>query len=208
VVDDGAGMAPEVLAHALEPFFTTKEVGKGTGLGLSVAYGAVTAHGGTLGIESEVGKGTAVTLRLPRISAPGLPRPLAAPGLGALDVYLVDDDEDVRFLVQRMLKKAGVRSVRTFAGGREVLAGLAAGELPDLVILDQNMPGMNGIQTMEAIRERHPGLPILISSGQPDLETWEPFHRAGVGVIPKPFTVEEIQARLARFAAGGGSRQD
>ena len=208
VVDAGAGMAPEVLAHALEPFFTTKEVGKGTGLGLSVAYGAVTAHGGTLGIESEVGKGTAVTLRLPRIPAPGLPRPLAAPGLGALDVYLVDDDEDVRFLVQRMLKKAGVRSVRTFAGGREVLAGLAAGELPDLVILDQNMPGMNGIQTMEAIRERHPGLPILISSGQPDLETWEPFHRAGVGVIPKPFTVEEIQARLARFAAGGGSRQN
>ena len=204
VADQGEGMPPEVLAHALEPFYTTKGVGWGTGLGLSTAYGAVVAHGGSLRIASEVGQGTTVTLRFPRIPAPAAapPAETAAPSLGALNVCLVDDDEDVRFLVRRMLLKAGVASVRSFASGAEAVASLGQGGLPDLVILDQNMPGMSGIQTMEAIRGLHPGLPILISSGQPDIEAWEAFQRPRVGVIPKPFNVEEIKAKLAGFLAG------
>jgi signal transduction histidine kinase len=70
VEDDGAGMDPDVLAHVMEPFYTTKEVGKGTGLGLSMTYGVITAHGGTIDIVSQPGQGTTVKLRLPRIPAP------------------------------------------------------------------------------------------------------------------------------------------
>jgi len=204
VEDTGRGMSPEVIAHALEPFYTTKEVGKGTGLGLSMTYGVVKAHGGTLEIVSRVGHGTAVHLRFPRIAAPSpsasAHRP--APTLGDMTVFLVDDDEDVRLLMTRMLKKAGVRDVQVFPGGRDVLARLPNAALPDLVILDQNMPGLNGTQTLARIRERYPALPVLISSGQPDIEAWADFKRPGVAVISKPFTMEEIQAKLAQFAQG------
>jgi CheY-like chemotaxis protein len=200
VQDNGAGMVPEVLAHALEPFFTTKEVGKGTGLGLSTAYGVVKAHGGTIELASEPGQGTTVRLWFPRIAAPAPGAAVPAPALGTMSVLLVDDDEDVRFLMARMLKKAGMGQVKTVPGGEEALACLRAGERPDLVILDQNMPGMNGVQTMERIRSLDPELPILISSGQPDIEAWADFRQPRVSVISKPFTLEEIQARLAKFA--------
>jgi len=206
VEDDGAGIAPEVLAHVMEPFYTTKEVGKGTGLGLSMSYGVVSAHGGTIEIASQPGRGTTVTLRLPRVPAPlrSEPAPAPAPSLRSLSVLLVDDDDDVRFLMTRLLKKAGVRQVKTLAGGAEAVACLEAGERPDLVILDQNMPGLNGTQTLERIRALVPDMPILISSGQPDIEGWDCFQRPGVGVISKPFSLDEIRAKLAQFAQAPG----
>jgi len=206
VEDNGTGMTPEILAHVLEPFYTTKDVGKGTGLGLSMAYGVVKAHGGNIDIASQPGRGTTVKLRFPGLPAPAgrgpAPIAAAAPSLASMAVFLVDDDEDVRYLMNRMLQKAGVRQVKVFQGGREVLESLSSEELPGLVILDQNMPGLTGTQTMERIRDLHPEMPILISSGQPDIEAWECFKRPRVGVISKPFNVEEIQAKLAQFADG------
>jgi len=206
VEDNGGGMAPEVLGRALEPFYTTKEPGRGTGLGLSMTYGVVKAHGGTLDIASQPGQGTAVKLRFPRTPAPGQAETVnpPAPSPPSMRVFLVDDDEDVRFLMTRMLRQAGVRQLRTFAGGDGVLAALRSEGAPDLIILDQNMPGLNGVQTLDRIRQLHPDLPILISSGQPDIEAWEVFKRPNVGVISKPFNLEEIQAKLAQF--GGAAR--
>jgi PAS domain S-box-containing protein len=200
VEDTGTGMAPEVLDRVLEPFFTTKGVGKGTGLGLSMTYGVVKAHGGTLEIASQPGQGTQVKLRLPRIPAPcapAAPAPGPGPGLRPGKVLLVDDDEDVRFLMTRMLTKSGVAQVTSVAGGEEALASLGSGDLPGLVILDQNMPGMDGLQTLARIRSLHPDLPVLISSGQPDIEDWPAFQQPRVGVIPKPFDMDEIEAKLA-----------
>ena len=84
----------------------------------------------------------------------------------------------------------------------EALALLGPEALPGLVILDQNMPGWSGVETMQRIRSRYPHLPILISSGQPDIENWSEFRQAKVGVISKPFTLEEIQARLAQLVQG------
>jgi PAS domain S-box-containing protein len=202
VRDTGCGMTPEVLAHVLEPFYTTKEVGKGTGLGLSMTYGVVKAHDGTITITSQPGQGTTVRLRFPRIPAPGQGEPsqACAPPLQSMSVCLVDDEEEVRFLMTRMLKRAGVRQVKTYAGGKELLEDLRAEALPDLVILDQNMPGMNGTQTMERIHGLYPALPVLISSGQPDIEALDCFKRPRVAVISKPFTLDEIQAKLVQFA--------
>ncbi len=202
VEDTGCGMEPEVLAHVMEPFFTTKAVDKGTGLGLSMTYGVVKAHGGILDFSSRPGQGTVARIRIPRRSAPAAPEgPAEAPArdLGSLRVLLVDDDVDVQVLMSRMLRKAGVRKVRTLSSGQEALEVLRAGEPPSLVILDQNMPGLNGSQTLKRIRKLHPDLPVLISSGQPGLEERPEFSQPGVGVISKPFTLDEIRNRLARF---------
>jgi CheY-like chemotaxis protein len=202
VEDDGTGINPEVLDHVFEPFFTTKEVGKGTGLGLTMTYGVIKAHGGTIDIASRPGLGTSVQLRFPRVPAPDRLEPAhpCAPTLGALTVFLVDDDEDVRFLMTRMLKQAGARQVRTFAGGDEALEHLGTGDVPDLLILDQNMPGMNGTQILKRVRDLLPEVPILISSGQPDIEAWPEFQQPRVSVISKPFTMDEIKLKLAHFA--------
>jgi len=205
VEDTGCGMDEDVMKHMLEPFFTTKDSSSGSGLGLSMVYGVIKAHGGSIAFSSRQGQGTEATIRLPRIPAPD-------PGTKAGDpqrplrvsrVLLVDDDEDVRFLMARMLRKAGVDHVEAVEGGAAALASLGSGELPDLVILDQNMPGMTGTQAMALIRERHPDLPILFASGQPDLETWACLKQPRVGVISKPFTVAEIQARLEAFQSPG-----
>jgi len=201
VVDTGEGMTPELQSRVMEPFFTTKPVGKGTGLGLSMTHGVIKAHGGTLVLSSAPGQGTTVTLRIPRISAPVVEQPLepAAPPLKLLRVLLVDDDEDVRFLTTRMLKAAGLQ-VNAVASGEEALERLRSEAIPDLIILDQNMPRMNGIQTMEQIRVLLPDVLILISSGQPDIEEWACFKQPNVAVISKPFEMEELLAKLARIS--------
>jgi PAS domain S-box-containing protein len=199
--DTGEGMTPEVLARAAEPFFTTKPVGKGTGLGLSMSHGVVKAHGGTLELSSAPGQGTQVTLRLPRIPAPTGTEPPPAPGTSTRlsKVLLVDDDEDVRILMTRMLRKAGVAQAQAVAGGQEALEALGAGPLPDLVVLDQNMPGLDGVQTLALIRGLYPDLPVLISSGQPGIQEWPCFKQPNVAVISKPFTLEEVLAKLGEL---------
>ena len=199
VEDTGTGMAPEVLARVVEPFFTTKPVGKGTGLGLSIAYGVVQAHGGALKIASQRDQGTQVKIELPRFQGPAQERPVQArpPAPVPSSVLLVDDDSAVRILMARMLRKAGVQEVTAVPGGLEAIASLQSGYRPDLVILDQNMPGMDGVQTMEAVRRLEPELPILISSGQPGIKEWDSFRRPGVAIIPKPFTMAEITEKLS-----------
>ena len=201
VEDKGIGMTPEVLAHVLEPFFTTKAVDKGTGLGLSMTYGVVNAHGGVLELFSQPGQGTTVKMRFPRIPAP-VPSTPSSPlkaSLGNMKIFLADDDAEVRSLMKLMIKAAGVDQVNTFSGGEKLLAGLRSGELPDLVILDQNMPGMDGVQALVQIRDLYPNLPVLIASGQSDIEEWDCFKRPLVGAISKPFSLEEIQTKLAQL---------
>ena len=113
-------------------------------------------------------------------------------------MLLVDDDEDVRFLVARLLKTAGLE-VKSVASGEEALESLRSAVLPDLIILDQNMPRMNGLQTLEKLRALHPEVPILISSGQPDIEEWPCFKQPNVAVIAKPFEMTELLAKLAQI---------
>jgi PAS domain S-box-containing protein len=206
VEDTGRGMTEAVRQHMLEPFFTTKDKSIGAGLGLSMVYGVVKAHQGTLEISSRPGEGTSVQLRFPRIPDPALVEPsrlgaqaAQAPACGLGRVLLVDDEDDVLVLVRRMLDRAGVAQVVTARRGEEALELLEAGLLPDLVILDQNMPGMTGVQAMTRIRALHPALPILFSSGQPDLAGWTCLRQGGVAVLSKPFTINEFREALDRL---------
>jgi CheY-like chemotaxis protein len=122
-----------------------------------------------------------------------------------MKVLLVDDDAEVRLLMERMLRRAGVRQATCVDGGEAALEQLRSAAIPDLVILDQNMPGMDGIQTLALIREIHPDLPVLIASGQPGVQDWPCFNAAHVTVISKPFSMDEILEKLARFSSKASS---
>jgi len=201
VEDTGAGMTPEVLDRAVEPFFTTKPKGKGTGLGLSQVFNTARAHGGYLTIESEPGKGTRATLGLPchsGISAsPGVDESIRAEE--ALNILLVDDEDLIRSTMPMMLGFLGHRVVPV-AGGKEALAYLEDHEVPDLIILDMNMPGMTGLETWIEIRRKFRDLRILVATGF--LEDRVASALAAdprAGAIAKPYSLHEFQSALARF---------
>jgi signal transduction histidine kinase/CheY-like chemotaxis protein len=203
VEDDGEGMPPEVLARATEPFFTTKPYGKGTGLGLAMVYSTAKAHGGSVEIQSTAGVGTHVTVRLPPtpasciIPAPPPPPTFAARGLRVL---LVDDDELILSSVPDMLENSG-HLVTTAASGREALLLLEGGLEAEVVLVDLNMPDMDGFQTLEAIRRVRPSLPALIVTGSQETSVEDRAAQLPrTSFILKPFTVDEISAKLWEMA--------
>jgi len=206
VEDDGTGMPPEVAARAMDPFFSTKAIGKGTGLGLAMAYAIAKAHGGTLAIATEKGRGTTVSLRLPAAAGEVAPAqgPADLPSAETpLEVLLVDDDDLIRAAVPSMLQARGHR-VATAAGGAEGLVLLGSGPPVDLVILDLNMPGMNGIETHRHIRRRWPDLPILLATGHLDARTQELLETDGhMLALSKPYSLEELVGRIRDLLAGG-----
>ena len=201
VIDRGAGMADEVRRRALEPFFTTKGA-KRTGLGLSVAYGAVQRYGGTLAIDSEVGRGTTVTIELPAApdasaaSAGADARTRAAANGAGLRVLVIDDEAEARDVLQEILEKGGHRVVKA-ARGEEALGRLQAGEPFDLVLTDLLMPGMSGWDVARALQQSWPGLPVgLVTAWSEHAMTPEERTRVDL-VISKPFDREQLRETLA-----------
>lgn len=200
VIDQGCGMDEQTRRRALEPFFTTKATGRGTGLGLAQAFGVVEQSGGTVEIESEVGVGTVVTLRLPaceageaevvRASARDLDPPPPPPMLRLL---VVDDDPEVRALLSHMLSEAG-HSVDAVGGGPSALAALTH-EKFDLVVSDYLMPGMSGAELVIEARKVRPGQPFLIVSGFADSDELTRSCPDTVR-IGKPFTAGELLAAV------------
>jgi PAS domain S-box-containing protein len=206
VQDTGAGMAPEVLARAMEPFFTTKAIGQGTGLGLAMVYATAKAHGGSVSLQSRVGQGTTVLVRLPAAApAEGPEAPDGAPAQrpGPLRILQVDDDELILASIPPMLEQQG-HTVATASGGEEALRRLAAGLEVDLVILDLNMPGLNGLETLRQLRELRPQLPVLLATGYLDPATEAVLARSGRTLgIAKPFTMDDLNTLLRKVAALG-----
>ncbi|MCE1203427.1 MAG: PAS domain S-box protein [Holophagaceae bacterium] len=204
VEDTGTGMPPEVAARAMDPFFTTKSIGKGTGLGLALAYATAQTHGGTLSIQSEERRGTTVRLCLPMLTEgtrliEAEEGPIATEG--SLRILLVDDDELIRAAVPSMIEALG-HTVTTAEGGAEALARLKAGEPVDLVILDLNMPGMNGVETHGHLREVWPDLPILLATGHLDARTSELLRTdPKAASISKPYSLEELAQKLMGLKA-------
>jgi CheY-like chemotaxis protein len=180
VSDTGTGIPIEILDKVFDPFFTTKEVGKGSGLGLSQVLGVVKQLGGGVRIETCLGKGTTVSVYLPRanerlISGTEVPTEPTAPcpDAGTANsrrgvVLLVDDDSEVRAATAEMLRYVG-HDVIEAAGGREALDRLdRESDGVDLMIVDYVMPGMNGLEVARLGRLRRPGLPILFVTGFAD----------------------------------------
>jgi signal transduction histidine kinase/CheY-like chemotaxis protein len=171
VRDTGAGIAADILPHVFEPFFTTKPPGFGSGLGLSQVFGTAKQSGGEVHIVSEVGRGTAVTVDLPRatmvpVRSAGERREPRLEGSDAT-ILLVDDDDPVRAVTAAMLQDLGYH-VRNVASGDEALAVLAQDGGVDLLLTDLVMSGMNGTQLAAAARAAHPDVSIVFISGYAD----------------------------------------
>jgi CheY-like chemotaxis protein len=201
VIDDGAGMPEEVAAHAIEPFFTTKERDKGTGLGLAQVYGFVRQCGGDLRIISAVGAGTSVELLL-RCAEPALePAPagfsrdetFAARSDVGREVLVVDDDDAVRAIIVDALTGAGFQVHEASSGeaGLSLLASIA----PVAAVIDFLMPGMNGAEVARLAQQRLPGLPIVFVSGYSDTVALDGI--AGAVVLRKPFGIGALDRALS-----------
>ncbi|MGA0600732.1 response regulator [Caulobacter sp. KR2-114] len=198
VIDAGAGMSPALLERVFEPFFTTKAIGKGTGLGLSQVYGIAQQSGGGAFIDSIEGVGTTVAIWLPvaEMTTEAAHPPRAAVGVrqGQRErILVIEDDPGVRRFIVECLESLGYR-VQAAAHGREGLDKLSA-DCPQLLIVDYAMPGMNGVEVVEAARLTAPDLPILLATGYADMEA---VHRVvdAERVLKKPFQIRELEAAV------------
>lgn len=207
VADTGIGMTDEVRRRAFEPFFTTKGP-QNTGLGLSVAHGIAQRHHGELSIESESGRGTVVTLRLPEADAATAPDAHAAPPTPSatpLKILLIDDEVLVRQALGDSLGVLG-HTVVAAASGREGLERLESGERVDVVITDLGMPGMNGWDVVRVVQARWPDLPIGLVTGWAAGRELKPEEVARVAfVIGKPYTLATLDATLAPIRPRGSA---
>jgi CheY-like chemotaxis protein len=203
VADTGTGMTEEVLARATEPFFSTKPTGKGTGLGLAQVYGIARQSGGTLRIESEVGKGTTIHLLLPEAAGQKAEEPVGnkeikdpepEPGSSGATILVIDDDTDVRDFLTDSLQGLGHKVVAAH-DGEEGLKKLKGSE-PDLVLLDYAMPSMHGADVARQIRKSHPKLPIVFVTGYAESEQMDAAAGPELAVLRKPFSIAELSSML------------
>ena len=174
VADTGPGIAPEVLAHIFEPFFSTKPPGKGSGMGLATSHGILHEHGGHVWVDSRVGDGTSIALLVPPVQgAPRTGRTGTQDDTGVEDalhgrIALVDDNTEVAEFMSDLLSSWGLE-VSTHTDSLEARDHLLAeGGTFDLVLLDQTMPGITGIELAREVLAAHPELPVMIYTGHSD----------------------------------------
>ncbi len=201
VADTGVGMTPEVREKVFDPFFTTKGP-QGTGLGLSMTYGIISRHGGSIDVETEVGRGSTFRLSLPRGSdvqpAPAAPVP-ETPAVRALRCLVVDDEPPVRAVIGDILESAG-HIVVTLSDGGEAIARFAA-EPFDLVVTDLAMPRVSGWQVARAVKHAKPQVPVFLVSGFGVELSPEERRAHGVDlVLVKPLQIQEILDAVAEVA--------
>ena len=198
VEDAGTGIPPDVVAKVFDPFFTTKPLGKGTGLGLSQVHGFAHQAGGTVTVESELGKGTTLTIYLPR-SMPEAVSDSVEPGsVGNGTVLLVEDNPDVASASTGLLEQLGY-SVRWVADAESALSALDRDAI-DLVFSDIVMSGkLDGLGLARAIKQKHPALPILLTTGYSEAL---PNVRGDFPILRKPYQLHELSRALSRLSAG------
>ena len=211
VTDSGTGMTAETQARIFEPFFTTKEAGKGTGLGLATVHGIVRQLGGTVSLDSELGKGTTFRVYLPRATqgskASEAPRKPAAPRTGTERVLVVEDEPALRAMTCRVLRSAGYQVAD--ASKPSLALKAAESEAFDVVITDLVLPEMNGRELVTRLRALKPALRVLYMSGYPGgALTAQQLADDGVPFMPKPFTPDVLLHKVREALDGTGLRED
>ncbi|MEU8817721.1 ATP-binding protein [Actinoplanes sp. NPDC048796] len=207
ISDSGKGMTPEVVERAFEPFFTTKASGEATGLGLATVYGIVTQADGEVGITSEPGLGTTVTVLLPAAAtsatSPAVAEP-AADTRGRGETLLVVEDEDaLRDVAGRILSGAGYQVLKAECGTKALdVAARHSGQI-DLLLSDVVMPGMLGKELAERLVRERPDTRVLYMSGyaQPVLHTQGTLD-PGVALLEKPFTADDLLTAVRKRLDG------
>jgi PAS domain S-box-containing protein len=195
VKDTGVGIPKDVLNKVFDPFFTTKPVGKGTGLGLSQVHGFTHQAGGTIEIDSALGKGTTICLRLPRGTMTEKEELENLNKQASATILLVEDNPAVADASAGLLEQLGY-TVRWVSNAETALRELEADGI-DLVFSDIIMPGkMDGLKLARTIRERNPKLPILLTTGYSDSAK---HVRADFPVLRKPYQLHELSRELSKL---------
>jgi PAS domain S-box-containing protein len=207
VADSGPGIPASLRRRMFEPFFSTKAPGRGTGMGLATVHRIVHDHGGHLLVEADQGARFDVLLPAEAVTAAPRPAGEAAPAPGrtllAGRVLLVDDEESVLGFMRELLQSWGldVVAVRQAQAARDLLAG--DGVRLDLLLTDQTMPGLSGVDLAHAARSLRPGLPVLLYSGHADLIDVEALKQAGIrSVLRKPLELAQLRAAIEDCLAG------
>jgi PAS domain S-box-containing protein len=218
VKDTGTGMDEETQRRLFEPFFTTKGEGRGTGLGLATIYGIVKQSDGYIHVESKLGKGTMFSLYFPRVSAqaPQAVAP-AAPLMtlqGTETILLAEDEDTVRNLTSRILKRRGYTVLEAANGGEALLACEQHPEPIDLLLTDMIMPKMNGRDLAKRLISIRPDMRVIFMSGYTDPDILKEVMDSGLPFLLKPFKLEELarkvrevlQSKKGGLARPGASR--
>ena len=202
ITDNGAGMSPEVIERAFEPFYTTKPLGEGTGLGLSQVFGFVKQSGGNLKIYSELGKGTTIKIYLPRYTgdnkaAPaGEPHTLVPRGRVGEIVLVVEDQKRLREVTVAGLRELGYTIIHAHDGASALLKFDQHPEI-DCLFTDIVMPGMSGRQLADEARRRRPNLKVLYTTGYARESVIHNQSLAqGVSFLPKPYSLDDLALKL------------
>jgi CheY-like chemotaxis protein len=203
-------MSAEVLAHAVEPFFTTKPIGVGTGLGLSICHGIVQSLGGELSIESEVGRGTTVRVALAawvgRTSRPAPSRREPASAAPRARILVVDDEMAIGEVIRRSLRKEG--DVTAVTDGRTALALIDAGETFDVILCDLMMPDLSGMDLHREIARRAPSQAsrMLFMTGGTFTERAQRFLDESKNTrLYKPFSPKQLREAVGAILLGSST---
>ena len=196
VEDTGAGIAPDILGKIFDPFFTTKPIGKGTGLGLSQVHGFAHQAGGTVKVASELGKGTRITILLPRKETADTAEDANAVDIGGSGtVLLVEDNPEVASVSAGLLEQLGY-TVRRVADAEAALREIELDGI-DLVFSDIVMPGkMDGLGLARHLKATRPRLPILLASGYSDAAL---SVRGDFPILRKPYEIHELSQAIAKL---------
>ncbi|MFA6793156.1 MAG: response regulator [Candidatus Neomarinimicrobiota bacterium] len=202
VRDSGVGMERDVLSKIFEPFFTTKSAGLGTGLGLSSVYGTVNAHNGYIYAESAPGKGSIFYLLFPVSALKPKDNPKAQTLLlrkahAGNTILIIDDEEAIRKMLKKSLDYMGFAVLEAGTGDAGIRIYREHQKSIGLVILDVIMPGMDGVETYQKLREINPDVAVLISSGFANNEQTQALREMGVGAyLKKPYRQSDLQKTI------------